>query len=161
MVEKWIDALCDVWAEVESHKPGQKVRAFYVYKRDEFPESLAADLMPCVLTYVTGVESDLNAGVSLEHWRGVSEFHLFPNTDKRNYPAIMRYFARIRNAAALHMKLGGLVSYFLLRSNATRVTGTSLEGPVVMQYGSENPHQGLLVHWLVKEDVSTEVVIGS
>lgn len=157
-VEDWIDKVCDVWGTVSDGKGGT-VKAFYVYKRDEFPESIPAAMMPCVLTYTVSVEPDVNASQTLAHWVGRSEFHLFPTEDKRNYPALMLYFKRIIQAAAANLKLGGAVSYFLLRSNLTRVTGPGIEGPVVMQYGSETPHHGLIVHWLVKEDITTETPV--
>src|SRR3990167_4164437 len=159
-VENWIDAIVDVWNTVESHKGGT-IRAFYCYKRDEFPEALPAELIPCVLTYTVSLDPDIPAPASHEHWRGVSEFHLFPDNSKANIPQAMLYFAKIRNAAALNMKLGGLVDYFLLRSNATRITGSGIEGPVDLRYGTEDPHTSLLVHWLVKEDVTTEVTVGT
>lgn len=157
-VESWIDTICDVWGTIPNGKGGF-VRSFYVYKRDEFPAAITAEMMPCVITYTTSVESDVNAAQTLEHWTGTTEFHLFPNDDKRHYPALMLYFKRIRQAAAANITLGGLVAYFVLRSNKTRTTGTSIDGPVVMQYGGENPHLGLVVHWLVKEDVTTETPV--
>lgn len=161
-VENWIDAIVDVWAGIDNGKGG-KVRAFSVYRKDEFPNALAAEQMPCVLTYTTSVEADSNDALGFDHWRGVSEFHLFPNLDRANYPAVMLFYKRIRQAAAANIKLGNRVSLFVLRNNVSRVTGASIEGPVALQYGSESPHLGLVVHWLVKEDVTTEtpVSIGS
>lgn len=155
-VEDWIDKICDVWGTVSNGKGGF-VRSFYVYKRDEFPETITAAMMPCVLTYTLNVGNDVNAADSFDHWQGRSEFHLFPNVDKRNFPAIMLYFKRIRQAAAANIKLGLGASglhYFLLKSPFTRVSGVGITGPVVMQYGSEDPHHGLIVDWLVKADVT-------
>lgn len=149
-IETWIDDITRLWDQV-SDGHGGSVRSYRVYEKDEFPEALAD--YPCALTYTTEVESVYSLGGPLiDLWKGVTEFHLFPNVDKRNFPAVMKYFARIRNAAAGSMTLGGSVSHFLLRN--TESGGASIQGPVVLQYGNEEPHHGLLVYWECKENVS-------
>lgn len=147
-VEEWIDQVCKVWATVPDGKGGA-VRSYSVYERDEFPESIAT--FPCAITYVTSVIDQYSlGGPNIDHWEGITEFHLFPTTDKRNYPAIMLFFARIRNAAAANMKLNNLVNFFMLRQGDE----PSIEGPVRLTYASEPEHHGLIVHWIVKDNVT-------
>jgi hypothetical protein len=149
-VEQWIDAIAKLWDAVSDGRGGN-VTSYRAYERDNFPEALAD--FPCAITYVTEVENIYSTGGPLiDLWRGVTEFHLFPGVDKRDLPQLMRYFARIRNAASGSITLGGLVSHFLLR--VSNSGGPSIVGPVVLQYGSEQPHHGLLVYWEVKETVS-------
>lgn len=143
--EAWIDAIAKLW-QVSDGK-GSTLRSYRVYERAEFPEALQP---PCVLTYVSEVRMSYSlGGPCIELWNGVSEFHLTPDIGKHHYPAIMLFYARIRNAAAGSMKLGGLVDVFLLRDDEP-----SIRGPVVMQYGEEAPHLGLVVNWMVKSNVT-------
>lgn len=150
MIEKWIDALVDVAGGVETGTKSRKMRAYYLFKKTEFPEALTE--FPCALVYPERLDTQYSDGAPcIEIWTGKVEFHLTPDTQKGAYPDVMRYFARIRNAFAAHRTLGGRVSYCVLDSPL------SIEGPVVLQYGTENPHMGLIAHWVVKHDVTNEV----
>jgi hypothetical protein len=140
-IELWIDTLCSVW-DISDGKGGQ-VKSYRVYNKNEFPEAITT--YPCAISYVTSVKNTYGASNSLDLWYGVTEFHLFPNVNKTNLPEAMLFYKRIRDAAALHMTLGGLVNYFLLRNDIESQTMVDLK------YGSEDPHHGLLVNWIVKE----------
>jgi len=147
-VENWIDEIVDVWKAIEDPKGGN-LRAFYVFKKGEFPEAISD--FPCVLTYTADVRNEYSSGGPLiDTWRGVSEFHLVPDVGKQHYPYIMRWFALIRNAAAGSMQLNSKVAHFLL----SQEDSPSIEGPVKLIFGSEAEHLGLIVHWTVKENVS-------
>ena len=149
-IENWIDQICKVWGTVGNGQGGH-VRSYLVYEKEEFPEAIT--VYPCAITYTTNVIDQYSVGGPLiDHWKGVTEFHLFPSADKRNFPAIMLYFSRIRNAAAANMQLGGRVAFFQLRQGDE----PSIEGPVVLRYGGEDPHHGLIVHWICKQSVSGE-----
>ena len=141
-VENWIDTLCEIW-EISDGKGGT-VRSYKVYEKNEFPESLQA---PCVITYTQGNHMQISAGGGQSIWQGVTEFHLTGNVDKSNFPDVMLFFARIRVVAAANLKLGGLVDHFRLRPDTT----PNVQGPVVLTYGSEEPHHGIVVYWEVKE----------
>lgn len=144
-VEGWIDTIAKLW-EVSDGKAGS-LRSYKVYERAEWPEAIAA---PCVLTYTTEVVMRYSlGGPCVELWNGVSEFHLTQDIGKHNYPAIMLFFARIRDAAASSMQLGGAVSHFALRTDTP-----SIQGPVRLQYGAEPEHLGLIVNWEVKENTT-------
>lgn len=149
-VVDWIDKLAALW-EVDDGQGGT-VKSFRVYEKSEFPEALPPSTI-CALTFTTGVSNEYSVGGPLiDHWTGITEFHFPWGVDKSHFPAIMLFFARLRNAAAGDIQLGGTVHNFVLRRTATG--GPSIEGPVVLQWGSEEPHHALVVHWTVKEDVT-------
>lgn len=148
-IEDWIDDVVDVYGGVAGHQ-GRAVRAFYVYRKAEFPDAIA--VFPCALTFTDAMLPTYSAGGPLvDLWTGLTEFHLFPDLSRAHYPDIMLYFARIRNAMAAHMQLGGKVAHFLPRSDVAY----PVRGPVRLQYGDEAPHLGIVVQWQVKEDVSS------
>lgn len=153
-VEDWIDDIVDVFAGVTGHH-GKPLRAFYVYKKQEFPDAIA--VFPCALTFTDGTSPMYSASLSLDVWTGITELHLFPDLSRMHYPEIMLYFARIRNAMAGHIQLGGKVEHFLPRVDAQ----FPIRGPVRLQYGDEAPHLGIVVQWQVKENVSGEVTIAA
>ncbi len=149
-VENWIDEICKLW-EVDDGKGG-KVKSYRVYEKAEFPAALS--VYPCAITYTVDVIDHYSAGASYDLWNGKSEFH-FQGIDKSRYPAMMLFFARIRDAAAGSLSLGGKVAHFKLRTPDEG--GPSIQGPVMLQYGSEDPHDGLVIYWRVKEMVSVTV----
>jgi hypothetical protein len=56
----------------------------------------------------------------------------------------------------LHRTLGGKVAYIQLDAE-----GPSIQGPVIFSFGDEAAHLGLLVHWIVKENVNSEITLGN
>jgi hypothetical protein len=149
-LEDWIDALCAIW-EISDGKGGQ-VRSYRVFEKSEFPEAITDT--PCAITYTTGVIMQITASGGHGIWRGVTEFHLSEGINKSRFPEYIRYFARIRAAMAANMKLGGLVDHLRVNSDVT----PSVQGPVVLVYGSEQPHHGIVVYWEVKEGATDTVV---
>lgn len=148
----WLDKISDVWAEVPSHKDGLKVRSYYAFKKAEFPESLS--IFPCVLSYIPRIPSVeySRGGPNVVLWSGVSEFHIFPNISKANYPNLMVYFERIIIAAAKNLQLGGIVEHFVLEKSEPIVPG-------VLRYGNDDQHLGLVVRWQVKEIITLTVSV--
>lgn len=155
-ITTWLDAIQDVWATVSDGSGGQ-VKAPYVFKRDEFPEAINPDEFPIALSYPTGVEQQYSSGgPCIEYWTGQTEFHISPNVNKHNLAAVLRYFDRIRDAAAGNMLLSGAVNgHFMLRVDTQNILG-----PLTLQYGGEEPHHGLMVYWQVKDNVSGEFTVG-
>ena len=144
-VENWIDEITKLWDTV-SDGQGSYVRSYRVYEKAEFPEAM--NIFPSAITYTLDVTPVYSAGgVQVEFWNGVTEFHISPDVDKSRFPGLMLYFARIRAAAASNLQLNGKVAHFLIRIEG----GPGIQGPVVLQYGSEAPHHGLMVFWKVKE----------
>jgi hypothetical protein len=146
MIDNWIDALCKIW-EVEDGRGGT-VTSYRLFERDEFPEEIPLD-RPTALTFVDGVDFQYSQGGPLTAiWKGSTEFNLTPDLSRKRVPAVLRYFKRIMAAATDNMKLGGLVSYFILDETDT----ITLE---VLQYGNQARHLGLVVNWTVKEVLSS------
>jgi len=146
-IEVWIDRITRLWEISDGN--GGKVRSFRVYERDEFPESISQ--FPCAITYITRYVPEYSLGGPLKgHYTGRTEFHLTASVAKNKMPWLMLFLARIRNAAAGHMSLGGTVDHFLLAEEA-------IQGPVQLTYGNEEPHLGFVVNWTVKADEAGEV----
>jgi hypothetical protein len=143
-IETWIDDLCAVWDEVSDGKGGF-VKSYRVYTKAEFPEAIT--MVPCVLSYTKLMQPKHASGFQICMWKGASEFHLSESVAKQWMPDVMRYFARILSAAAAHVTLGGKVSFFIVDFE------NGVQGPVVLQYGSEEPHWGIMVNWMVEENV--------
>lgn len=153
-VELWIDAVTKLYDGI---RIGNKsIRSFRIYEKDEFPSALKGDDIPCALTYTVDVRCEYSYGPCCDHWIGKTEIHWTPNVDRGKYPEIMLLFREIRNAFAANRKLGGLVDFILLQNE----DGPSIQGPVVFTYGDEVAHQGLLVHWIVKEHIESEIALG-
>jgi hypothetical protein len=149
-VEDWIDTLCAIW-EITDGQGGQ-IRSYRVYEKNEFPESISE--VPCAITYTQGVGLQIMASGGHSMWQGATEFHLTKNVNKANYPPMMKHFANIRAAMAANMKLGGLVDHL----RASTVVTPNVQGPLILQYGTEDPHYGIVVYWEVKEG-ETDVVM--
>lgn len=145
-VEDWIDELVGVTRSI----PGVQA-APLVFKKDEFPESLS--VFPTALTFVEEVAMLYpDGGPNQDAWSGTTEFHLVSDTSKRNLPKIMSYFKKIRTAFTanrLLLDVPGRSVFMKLRAE----NGPSIE-VAVLQYGSEAPHLGLVVHWRVWERFS-------
>lgn len=153
-VENWIDEIAKLAGEVPNGKGG-KVKSYRVFAKADFPEGLT--VFPCAITYTTQVITSYSqGGPCIDLWKGVTEFHLSEGTAKSEYPAVMRFFAHIRAAFAQHMTLGGKVAYCKLAEDEP-----SLQGPVVLQYGAEQPHHGIIARWVVKENVTGTFTIGA
>jgi hypothetical protein len=152
-VEQWIDEIAKLW-EFSDGK-GATVKSFRAYERGNFPETIGP--FPCALTYTTEDVSDYSVGgPNIDLWNGITEFHLVADIGKHHYPYIMLFFKRIRDAVAGHIQLSGLVENFLLRKDVP-----SIQGPVVLQYGQEAPHLGLIVNWEAKENVTGDFVVAA
>ncbi len=147
-VEDWIDRIAKRF-EISDGRGGT-VRSFRAYEKAEFPESIPA--VPCALTYTTEVRPHYSLGASYDLWKGTTEFHLTGDVSKKHFPYIMLFFARIIAAAAGDITLDGHVAYFLIDTD-----GPGVQGPVVLQYGTEAPHLGLVVRWAVKESSTVTV----
>ncbi len=146
-IETWIDALARRW-EISDGKGGT-VRSYRLYEKAEFPDAIAET--PCALTLPAKVVFKEAYKVAI--WSGKTEFHLIENLDKSRLPDVVLFFNRILAAAAADVTLGGLVSYFMLSEE----DAGSITGPLEMTWGSESPHLGMVVNWIVKENLTVSV----
>lgn len=153
-IEKWIDALNAVWAF--EYGRGQVVRAPSCATKNDFPESLPdlADKGPIALSWPLTVKPTYGAPSSsiptILIWRGETELHLTPDVKKINLAFILPFFGRILNAAKTNLTLGGLVEYFILEDAENLQLS-------VLQYGNETPHHGIVVRWIVKQNLSGQI----
>ena len=141
MIENWIDALAKVW-EISDGKGGL-VKSYRLFELAELPESLS--VYPCAITYPIQVDTHIGSA-SYDIWTGITEFHINPTVAKTGIADVLRYFSRIKTAAAANVTLGGLVSYFTLQETE------SIQGPLAMDYGEQAPGMGLIVRWIIKEN---------
>jgi hypothetical protein len=153
-IEKWIDVLNAVWAF--EYGRGQVVRTPCCATKNDFPEALTdlADKGPIALSWPATVKPTYGAASSsiptILVWRGETELHLAPDTKKTNMAFILPFFGRIVHAAKTNVTLGGLVEHFLLEE----IDNLQLS---VLQYGSESPHHGIVIHWIVKQNLSGQI----
>jgi hypothetical protein len=140
-VETWYDKLAAVW-DIDDGKSGTLLS----YRLDSFPDAL--NHMPCAISVVQETSSIYSAGgVCVDIHRGRTEVHLTSDVNKAKLPYVMGFIKKLRDAAAANMKLDDTVSYFVLTERrSVRLA--------VMRYGDEMPHYGLVVEWIVKENVS-------
>ena len=153
-VELWIDALNKVWAF--EYGRGQSVRTPLCSTKNEFPEALTdlGDKGPIALSWplyfdpTYGAPSSSIPTILITH--GETELHLTPDVKKTNIAFIQPFIGRILYAAKTNIALGGLVSYFVLE-NANNLQIS------VLQYGNEAPHHGIVINWIVKQDLSGQI----
>lgn len=144
MLETWIDALCDVWGEVEAGN-GKLVTSYPLFRRREFPAAIK--VYPCALTFVDRVQPRHVEG-AFHTWTGRTEFHFFESADPALLPDVARFYERILHAAASHVTLGGLVEVFRIDPDA------GVAGSLRLVYGTEAPHWGAIIGWSVIEEAS-------
>lgn len=150
-LEDWIDEVAKLAGNVASHKGG-RVRSYQVFAKSEIPETISE--YPCAITYIQGMRTQYSiGGPCVDLWDGVTEFHLFPDTKKSNYPEMARYFGKIRSAWAANMKLSGKVAHCVLKAEPSMSLAT-------LVYGQENEHHGMMVYWEVKENVTGQFTVG-
>ena len=144
-VENWIDKVTKLWASISDGGKGS-VHAYSAFLKEDWPESI--NIFPSALSIVENANMEYGVGSPAEdRWIGTTEFHLYPDLGKHRYPGVLKYYNRIKLAAAANIQLSGTVQTFYLRTD----DGPSIEGPLSLEYGSENPHWGLIVRWRVFE----------
>lgn len=150
-IEDWIDTLTEVWGTMPSGSRGN-VRSYRCFNKNEFPEAISE--FPSAISFVTRLRFS-GGGESSPHiciWDGQTEIYISPGVSKAGVPEVMRYFDRALRAALGNRTLNGKVAEFSLikTSDAEAITG-----PAVLNYGGEQMHLGLVVHWRVKEILSS------
>lgn len=153
MIESWIDALTKVFEL--SLDDGRRVKSYRIFGRDEFPAVIdASDLLqtPVALTIPAGVLPDLSMSDSEAFWRGVTQIHCTPDLSMAHMPQLIKYYGKVIAAVGANKMLTNLVADLSIDNAAG-----GIEGPGELQYGVENPHWGFLVHWVVKEQLTTTI----
>jgi hypothetical protein len=154
-IEKWLDTLNAVWGF--DFGRGQVIRTPKCATKNEFPEALGdlADQGPIALSWPVSAQPKYGASSSsiptILIWKGITELHLVPDVKKTNLAFLLPFYGKILNAAKTNITLGGLVEYFILDD---REDNFELS---ILQYGSENPHHGIVLHWTVKQNLSGQI----
>ena len=148
-IEAWIDAICKLMSV--SDGAGGHVLSYHVYDRAEFPAALT--VFPCAVTLIQGVDFQYSMGGPLKGiYKGKTEFYLTAGLSMADLPNVMLYPARIRNACAGAMQLGGLVDHFILVFEPRQIVG-----PIGLKFNSEDPPRwGYTVNWEVKADEASD-----
>lgn len=146
-LESWIDDVCRVMAV--DNGLGGTVKSYAVYERAEMPDAVTE--VPCAITFVQGYMPYYSEkGPKSGFYYGRTEFHLVEGLNRSRIPFIMLFYARIRNAVAGKIALGGRtdIEHFGPSPRAELF----IEGPVVLQWGGAEGQQnlGLIVNWEVK-----------
>ncbi len=150
----WADALSMLWEQLDTGKGRGKVTAHHMYKKDDWPSSITK--FPTALSLIQDVELDYAlGGPNTDYYNGFTELHIVGSDDPKELPYVMGFYKKIRNLAAANMtlKVDGVKSADNFK---LRAPGPSIQGPVKMQYGSEDLHWGLLIFWQVFEDTTGE-----
>lgn len=157
-VETWLDTLCKVWGTVSDNE-GKTVRSFLVFERNELPDSwITAVEGPCAASYVETMQVEYSTGgPTLFFWNGLTEFHITPDVKPANASTVMLYFARIFAAAAGSMKLSNTVEHFYIQPVENAIQMVTFNHPVTNQ----PDHQGIVVRWSVKQNVSGDYTVSA
>jgi hypothetical protein len=155
-VETWLDELCRVFAVSDGERP---IRSFLVFERNELPESITPEMTPCAVSYVTDLQLEYSTGgPTLFFWQGQTDLHLTRDVKTANVASIMKYYGRIVTAAAGNMKLNNLVEHFtILQGTAGSMQFVTYKHPIT---GADD-HQGIVVRWMVKQNVSGDYVVSA
>lgn len=153
-IETWIDTLNQVWA-VEYGR-GKKIETPSMVNNNKFPASLnglAKDPVALSFPEELPVFEYGHAGSSIPTiavWKGVTEIHLTPDDKMANIPFMIGFPRRLLHAAINNPTLSGLVDEFHLIPPA-------IEFVRGLKWGTENEHDGLVIHWQVKENLTGKI----
>jgi hypothetical protein len=151
-VTDWIDEIVKQMGKIQCHT-AKKLTVYRVASKGEIPEALAA--FPCAVIYPTRlISAQYSASSGKEVWEVKGEFYIFSDNKKTNLPALMTYFAKIRDATLSSVTLGGRVDHFKFVNADSMMLA-------VMTYEVDGPERhGIAVTWEVKADVTGEITIG-
>jgi len=155
-VETWIDVLCKIFA-IDAGSGGE-VHSFVVFEKNELPAAITAEMVPCAVSYVTDVQLEYSiGGPTIFFCFGQTEFHLTTDVKPANISYLMPFFGRIFAAAARNMKLAGKVELFTILQN----TAGALSFVTYKDAAGNDDHQGIVVKWSVKQNVSGQYPVSA
>lgn len=135
------------------------VRSFLVFGVNQMPESITPEMVPCAISYVTDMQVQYSeGGPTIFYWSGQTDFHLTRDVKIANVPMIMKYFGRIFAACAQKATLNSTVELFtIIQNTANAMQFVTYKHPVT----NADDHQGIVVHWTVKQKVSGQYTISA
>jgi hypothetical protein len=152
-LESWMDKVCDVMAVTDVR--GVPVQSFKVFTRNELPEAITPEMIPCAVNYVQNCQPQYSSGgPTLLFWDGQTEFHLTQDVAPANIPYVLSFFEKVITAAAAEMTLDGTVELFLVRNDAQALTFATYRNSQ-----GQDDHQGIIVRWQVKQNISGQLTV--
>lgn len=148
-IEYWGPSLAEIWRTIKDNGRTSVVS----YDFDKLPGSISK--APSVLNFLSEPadidysQGDLNTAV----WKGESHFHLSLDVSEKSLNYINQFYRKITTAAAASYSLGGKVQGFQLVSNGSI-------RPAILTYGGGPDHLGLVVSWVVYEDITGKLTVG-
>lgn len=155
-MQGWLDTLCDVMRVTDRH--GKQVNSFHVFTPNELPDAITPEMAPCAVSYVTDVQCQYSmGGPTLLFYTGQTEFHLTTDVKPANVEYCMSLFEPIIRACAGAMKLSNSVEYFTLVQDG----GGALQFSTYRAPDGRDDHQGVVVKWMVKQNISGDLVVSA
>lgn len=153
-LQTWFDALCDVMSV--TGPDGKQVTSFYIFKREDYPQAISPEQIPCVVNYITNPELQYSeGGPNIILWNGQSEFHLTTDVKPSNIPFVIKFFEIIIRACAGKMQLSGTVAYFCILQN----TKEAIQFITYRNPEGRDDHQGIILQWQVKQLINSDLVV--
>ena len=151
-VETFIDVLAQIWQFDDGR--GGTLRSFGLM---DMPDAITPTMSPCVVSYPLGCQPQYaTGGPTLLFWNGRSEFHLTEDVKVGNVPYVVSFFRRIIKAAMANMKLSGTVELFLIPEEENALQFSTYKGADGL-----DSHQGVVVMWEVKQNVSGSYTVSA
>src|SRR5688572_10039205 len=153
-LQTWFDNLCDVMAVTDIH--GKQIHSFYIFKKNDYPDAITPEQIPCAVSYVSEPEVMYSeGGPNILFWRGQTEFHLTTDVKPANIPYILSFFEIIIRACAAKMKLNNTVEHFAILQK----TPGAMQFATYKNARNEDDHQGVVIRWEVKQPVNADLTV--
>ncbi len=155
-MQSWVDKVCEVMSVADRH--GKPVTSFRVFTPNELPNAITPEMAPCAVSYVTDVQVEYSTGgPTLLFFTGQTEFHLTTDVKPANVEYCMSMFEPIVRACAANMKLTNTVEHFMVAQGA----GNSLQFITYRNPDGRDDHQGVVVRWIVKQNISGDLTVSA
>lgn len=151
-IETWIDKLSLIWAVDDGR--GSTMRSFALA---DFPDAITPTMTPCAVSYPLFCRPQYSAGgPTLLFWDGQTDFHLTEDVKVGNIPYVLSFFRRVLTAAMANMTLSGSVELFLISDDDNAMQFATFKRPDGL-----DDHQGIVVRWQVKQNVSGDYTVSA
>lgn len=154
-LQSWLDKVCDLMAVTDVR--GQQVHSFVVFERNELPDAISPEMVPCAYSYVQNCQPEYSVGgPTILFWEGATEFHLTTDVKPANIPYILTFFEIVLRAAAAKLKLDNTVELFLIPPD-----GNAMQFATFQNADGRDDHQGFVVRWKVKQPISGDLTVSA
>lgn len=154
-LQSWMDKVCAVMAV--TGVDGVQVHSFKVFEKNEMPDAVTPEMVPCAVSYVQNCQPEYSmGGPSILFWNGQTEFHLTTDVKPANIPFVLSFFEKVLISAAANLQLSGTVELFLIRNDAQAMTFATYR-----RADGADDHQGIVVQWQVKQVISGGLTVSA